>query len=313
MSPIHSMDQAHPTDQAHPPGRREPGLPKIGLNLVQVPAARIVEAAVLAEQLGFESVWLGEHVAVPARIESPYPGRQRPFDIESPFLEPLITLAHLAAVTSRIRLGTSVIILPARDFIFTARALTTLDVLSGGRLEIGAGVGWMREGYEIAGRDFARRGLRMDEMLQALGRVFTDSRPEFHGRFIDFPEIGFEPKPVQPGGPRIHLGGSSERAILRTARFADGWLGGSGVPLAEVPDTLERLRDARCRLGREDPLEISLLRYEELDQTAVAAACAVGVHRVVLSPWGRDVHPGGARSLDAIESMAHRVGLEKVE
>jgi probable F420-dependent oxidoreductase len=287
-------------------------LPRVGLNFVQVPSVLAIEAAVMAERLGYESLWLGEHVVVPSSIESAFPGKAKPFDLDSPFLEPLVALSHVAAATTTIRLGTSVLLLPARDLIFTARALVTLDVLSGGRLEVGAGVGWMREGFEATGRDFRRRGARMEEMLSALRCLFTESRPEFHGEFFDFPPIGFAPKPVRPAGPRFHLAGVSAAALSRAARRGDGWLGGSGVPLADMPGIVATLRDGRRAAGRQDePFEISLLHYGALDRERLEELSSLGVERVIVTPWHGDppVHPGKATSLEPIEAMAQRLGL----
>jgi probable F420-dependent oxidoreductase len=290
-----------------------PSSPAVGLNLVQFPAHLLAQAATTAESLGFESVWLGEHVAVPVQIESTYPGARRPFDIDSPFLEPLSALSHLAAVTSRIRLGTSVLLLPARDLIFTARAMITVDVLSGGRLEFGLGAGWMREGFEVAQRDFRRRGARMEEMVAALRRLSTEQRPEFHGEFVDFPPIGFEPKPPRPGGLRLHLGGGSDRAVRRAARWADGWLGGSGTTEDELPGLVARLRAERAAAGLADrPLELSLMRYEPLDAAGLRWLAGLGIARVVLAPWGRDVHPGAATSVAGVAELGERIGLRPV-
>jgi probable F420-dependent oxidoreductase len=287
-------------------------VPRVGLNAVQVPAGRMVEAAQMAEELGYESFWLGEHVVVPESIMSSFPGTARPFDLDSPFLEPLTTLAHVATATTTLRLGTSVLLLPARDLIFTARSIVTLDVLSGGRLEIGAGVGWMREGFEATGNDFRRRGARREEMVTALRCLFTEPRPEFHGEFFDLPRMGFEPKPAQPSGPRLHLAGATPKALSRAARRGDGWLGGSGVALEDMAGIIDTLTDHRRAAGRDgEPFEISVLQYRPLRRDDLEELGRLGVTRVIVTPWHSDppVHPGRATSLEPIAEAAEQLGL----
>ncbi len=196
----------------------------------------------LAERLGFDSVQITDHIVVPVEIESRYPysstGRMAagPDDV---YWEPLSLIAYLAGKTSRIRLGTSVLIAAYRHPVVTAKQLACLDALSGGRIVIGMGVGWMAEEFRIMGAPpFDERGAATEEVVEIFRRIWRDQPAEFHGRYWSFSPIGAMPKPVQPGGIPIVLGGDSRPAIRRAARIGDGW-----QPFKLPPDEL------RPRLG----------------------------------------------------------------
>jgi probable F420-dependent oxidoreductase len=268
---------------------------KVGLNVVLVAPEALVEVSVTAERLGFESVWSGEHVAFAASahgdIERRYGGRQL-YGPDSVFLEPLVTLSHLAAATSTLRLGVGIFLLPLRDVLLVGRAIATLDVLSRGRLDLGIGLGWYEPEFTAVGVDFRRRGRRTDEMIDALDVLFTSPAPEFHGSFFDFGPIGFEPKPLQRPRPRFHIGGGGSAALERAARRGDGWYGG-GAPAEQLVGVVAGLRRRRDELGRDGPFEVSTITLgrppdrAELDRLAEA-----GVDRVVVTPFGDpDVPP----------------------
>jgi probable F420-dependent oxidoreductase len=174
----------------------------------------IVTVAQQAEALGFDSVWVSDHIVVP-RSAIPRFGEV--------FFEPFTTLAYVAGKTQRIRLGTSVIILPYRHPLFMGKALATLDVLSGGRLIVGAAVGWLAEEFEALGIPFTERGARSDEALKVMRALWTETEPRFEGRFFRFSGIKAEPKPLQKPHPPIWIGGNSPGAFRRAAEFADAW------------------------------------------------------------------------------------------
>ncbi len=174
----------------------------------------IVTVAQQAEALGFDSVWASDHIVVP-RSAIPRFGEV--------FFEPFTTLAYVAGRTKRVRLGTSVIILPYRHPLFMGKALATLDVLSGGRLIVGAAVGWLAEEFEALGIPFAERGARSDEALKVMRALWTEAEPRFEGRFFRFAGIRAEPKPLQKPHPPIWIGGNSQAAFRRAAEFADAW------------------------------------------------------------------------------------------
>jgi len=281
---------------------------QFGLNVVPVRLEQLVEVARGAEQLGFESLWVGEHVLTPVRIEGGYPGAsgEPPFAPDSRFTEPFATLAHLAAATTRVRLGTGILILPLHSPLAIARSIVTVDVLSGGRVSLGLGVGWMREEFDALGQDFTTRGRRTDEMLQVLHTLFTESRPSFAGEFYRLPEMGFEPKPVQQPRPPFLVGGSSDAALRRAARYGDGWYGGQEPPerTAEVVARLRQLREEYARA--DEPFEITVLTGwgQGFDADLVASYEQAGVHRIVATPWARS-----REAMAGIEAFAETAGL----
>jgi probable F420-dependent oxidoreductase len=284
---------------------------RFGLNIVPVRPADLGAVAARAEELGFESLWTGEHVLTPVRIGGGYPGPggRPPFSPDSRFLEPFSTLTYLSAVTSRVRLGTSVVILPLHAPAIIARAIVTVDVLSGGRLSLGIGMGWMREEFEAAGQDFTNRGRRADEMIGFLDRVFTEHRPAFDGEFYRLPEAGFEPKPAQRPRPPLLIGGSTPAALRRAARSGDGWIGGHQAP-REVAETVARLRRLRSAENGGDgrPFEITVLTGwgQQYDADLAAAYAAAGVDRLLVTPWARS-----SEAMSAIEKFARDARLEK--
>lgn len=173
-----------------------------------------VRIAKRAEELGYDSVWASDHVVIPEKRAGIFSDR---------FHDPFMLLSSIAAGTTRITIGTSVIVLPYRNPLVTAKMAATLDVLSGGRLVFGAGPGWMREEFEALGVPFESRGRMTDEYIKAIRELWRSERPEFHGEFLKFSNIGFYPKPVRASGPPVWIAGSSRRALARAALLGDGW------------------------------------------------------------------------------------------
>ncbi|MEZ5410732.1 MAG: LLM class F420-dependent oxidoreductase [Acidimicrobiales bacterium] len=181
----------------------------------------LIEWAEEADRLGLHSGWVSDHVAWPREIESKYPYTDDgsfPGGFDMPWLDPLGTLMFVAARTERLKLGTTVLILGYRPPVLTAKFWASLDVLSEGRTLLGVGVGWMKEEFDVLGMPFDHRGARGDEQLEVFDRLFSTANPAFDGRFYQFPEIGFSPKPVQSPVP-IWVGGNSDAAFRRTARY----------------------------------------------------------------------------------------------
>ena len=179
-----------------------------------------------AEQRGFESIWLAEHIVLFDDYESQYPyaddGRF-PGGGDTGLLEPLIGLTYLAAVTDTIRLGTGICLVPQRNPVYTAKQVVDLDVLSGGRVDFGVGVGWLREEFEAVGAPFDHRGARCDDYLEVMRALWRDEVAEHHGPYYDLRPCRLYPKPVQAPHPPIHVGGESEAALRRVARYGQGW------------------------------------------------------------------------------------------
>jgi probable F420-dependent oxidoreductase len=213
-----------------------------------------------AEGLGFGSAWVSDHVVIPARIESPYPyspdGRFH-LGPTGPYLEPLIALTYLAGLTERIRLGTHVLILPYRNPVVMAKEIATLDVLSGGRVDLGIGVGWMREEFEALGYDyFERRGAVADEQIRVMKALWTEDVASFEGEHYRFAPIGAHPHPAQRPHPPIWVGGHTRPAIRRAARVGDGWLPigarpPANLPPAEIAAGRRSLHEEASRVGRD--------------------------------------------------------------
>jgi len=211
-----------------------------------------------AEDLGYDHVWVSDHIVLPKKVESfyPYAADGVPtFRPEEPYYEPLAALNFIAGCTQRIRLGTHVLIIPYRNPVLTAKILSTLDVLSGGRVILGAGVGWMEEEFQALGLDtFKERGAVTDEFLQIYKDLWTKDNPSFEGKHYQLSDAGFEPKPVQKPLP-IWIGGHTGPAIRRAAKYGDGWMPIGLRPPAilepeELAGKIARLRKLTVAAGR---------------------------------------------------------------
>lgn len=208
------------------------------------------------EELGYDSLWVSDHVVIPREYESRYPynpsGRLSWIDL--PLLEPLSTLLFVAGVTERPRLGTTVLVLPMRNPVLHAKILATLDVLSGGRLIFGAGVGWLKEEFDALDMPFDHRGARMDEFLAVIMRLWTEDHPTFEGHYYRLADVGFAPKPVQQPHPPIWIGGNTDPALRRAARIGDAWHAAGATP-EQVEAALPKLREYTRAAGR-DPVAV---------------------------------------------------------
>ena len=223
-----------------------------------------------AEGLGYELLAVPDHIVVPRRIDSTYPYSESgafPGAAGGDCLDQFTLLSWLAAVTSRARLVTSVTVVPHRGAVHTAKIAASIDVLSGGRLVMGVGAGWMKEEIEALGAPpFEARGRVTDEYLQAMKTLWTEDAPEFHGEFVDFAGISFLPRGVQRPHPPIWVGGESKAAMRRTVRHGDAWYP-IGVNPRHLLNTRTRLQAGLARLhalaeehGR-DPASIGLAYY----------------------------------------------------
>jgi probable F420-dependent oxidoreductase len=212
-----------------------------------------------AESLGFDSAWVSDHIILPRSVDSFYPYAANgvaTFRPDEDYYEPLAALNFLAGCTQKIRLGTHVLILPYRNPVLTAKMISTLDVLSEGRFILGAGVGWMEEEFKALGLDtFAQRGAVTDEYIQLFKELWTKDNPEFQGEHYQLSESGFQPKPVQKPHPPIWIGGHTNPAIRRAAKYGDGWMPIGLRPPAilepeELAEKIARLRRLTMEAGR---------------------------------------------------------------
>ena len=212
-----------------------------------------------AEALGFDSVWVGDHIVTPLHITSKYPyspGGSFPLNPQEPLLEPLSVLSFVAACTRKVRLGTAVLVLPHRHAVVTAKTVATLDVLSGGRVIFGVGVGWMEEEFKALNAPFAERGAFSDESVAVMKELWTSENPHFSGRFYNFSDVRCEPRPVQKPHPPIWVGGHTGPALRRVVEYGDGWAAVVFSP-QEFAERLEKLKERAARSGR-DLSEVTL-------------------------------------------------------
>lgn len=233
--------------------------PHIGRSLS---VTHLVETCAEAESLGVDAAWFGDHIVFPYQYESVYPyGTRDGFVPEHPpeLWDALTVMSYVAARTTDILLATGVLILPYRHPLYTAKVVATVDVLSGGRVLFGAGVGWLEEEFNaLNAPEFRERGAVADEQLEIIRSAWTEDRPEFHGQFYDFPPVSVKPKPVQSPHPPILVGGNSVPAMRRAARFADYW---HSIMLSpeEMERAAARLRDTCISEGRERAIGVSIL------------------------------------------------------
>jgi probable F420-dependent oxidoreductase len=249
------------------------------------------------EALGYDSLWASDHVVIPWRISTRYPygaTGEFPLPPATPFLEPLTTLALVAGATERIRLGTTVLVLPHRHPVLAAKMLATLDHLAPGRVILGAGVGWLREEIELFGVPYQRRGAWSDEALRIMKICWTEERPQFAGQFFTFDALGFAPKPARGTIP-IWIGGHTPAALRRVAELGDGWHAAFPAP-GELEGSLARLREACGKAGRDfDSLTLSarvgLAARKPADEVVaeLRALTGLGIRHVLLETRARDV------------------------
>lgn len=239
-----------------------------------------------AEDLGFDSMWVSEHLVLADPRVPP-----SPMDPTDPILEPLTTLAFVAARTERLRLGTGVVVLPLRNPLVVAKGLATLDVLSGGRLIFGIGVGYAPAEFRAIGVPLEGRGRRTDEYLEAILAVWTQSRPAFAGDYFSFEGIQAHPRPTQQPHPPVVVGGWSPPALRRAISAAQGWYGW-GLDCdgtAEVLAALEREAVETHRPPGLGDLEITITPPGPIDHDELERYAELGVHRINLQvPWGID-------------------------
>lgn len=283
------------------PGELKFGLTQINTGAYSYPAT-MVRIAQAAESAGFDSVWTSEHVVLPDM-----PGQQSYVAPEHRYLNPVVALTFIAAHTSTIRLGTGVIVLPQHHPLVLAKELASLDVLSGGRVIFGIGVGWAEPEFRAMGVPFQDRGQRTDEYLAAMRAIWSEASPAYHGQFVSFANVQAYPHPLQQPYPPIVIGGRSHAAYRRAVQVGYGWYGFS-LDLEETAHAIADLRQATRRYPRPDflgELEISVAPRIPVDLAVAQRFAELGVHRLILIP---------RRSLDgpALEEFVTTVGTKLI-
>ena len=253
---------------------------------VPLPAYTIDPAfmAKKAEDLGFESIWYAEHAAVPVHSDSPFPatGGEIPWTY-SHFTDPYIALARASGVTTKIKLGTGITLVPERNPLLLAKEIATLDRYSGGRFLFGIGTGWLKEETEIMGGDFEHRWTQTREAIEVMKELWTKEEAEYHGRYFDFPLVRSYPKPAQKPYPPIILGGMAKNVLRRVVTHAAGWLPNRVTP-TEVEESRKKLDAMAAEAGR-DPKSITISVYGQLpERDIVHSLLNAGADRVVVRP-----------------------------
>jgi len=245
----------------------------------------LLDVARLAEQVGFHGVFVAEHVFVPEQLDSKYPYSPDGvpvFSAETPWLDPWVQIGAMAAVTKTLRFVTGVYILPLRHPLEVAKSVASAAALSHDRVGLGVGAGWMREEFEVLGREFRGRGKRLDEMIEVLRKVWAGGMVEHHGAHYDFPRLQMSPAPKAP--VPILIGGMSEAAFRRAARLGDGWIGSGHTP-DQVPTVMAHLNALRHEAGRDQvPFDTILVLTAPADVDQLRRFEDVGVTSLVSWP-----------------------------
>jgi probable F420-dependent oxidoreductase len=277
--------------------------------------AAVAALARAIERIGYDHIDIFDHVVMGVPIE----GRPRgPYHAQMPILEALMALAYMAAVTTRVGLGTEVLVLPQRQPALVAKQVSTLDTLSGGRVRLGVGVGWQESEYEALGETFADRGARMDEAIRLLRAYWTDAEVNLVSAHYPTVSMAMEPKPPQGGRLPIWIGGGSKAAYRRVGRLGDGWLASRVTDAASARQAIDAIHRHAEAAGR-DPGAIGLQSmvappprdaagktfYADHDQVVarVGALKAMGFGWVALNATA--IFQAGARSVEAMTDMLH--------
>jgi probable F420-dependent oxidoreductase len=231
-----------------------------------------------AEEVGFESLWVGDHIALPAGGYDPP---------EQPRMEAVVAIAYLAALTTRVRLGFGVLVLPQRQPVLLAKQLASIDWLSGGRLTVGVAAGYVEAELRALGVSLADRAARTDEYLAAMRTLWDTPVPRFSGRFVEFDGVLQRPQPIQKPHPPIIIGGESPGAYRRAARHGNGWYGWDLTP-SQVEDSLAAIRAAGPRPSSLGELEVSITPPDPLELDLVHRYAEAGVHRLIIQPSTMD-------------------------
>jgi probable F420-dependent oxidoreductase len=244
------------------------------------------------EERGFDSLWTAEHVVLFDQYASSYPyspDGKIPAPPESGMLEPLTSLAYLAANTTKLRLGTGILLLPQRNPVYTAKETSNVDFLSGGRLDLGIGVGWLAEEFRVVHVPFEHRGARTRSYCEVLKRLWCDEVSEYKDEFYDLPACRMYPKPVQTPHPPLHFGGETDAALKRVAALGQGWYGMNRTP-EEAKQGVERLTGFLGERGRSlDEVQVSISPYmKPMESDWIPRYQDAGVDQVIFFVLGFD-------------------------
>lgn len=238
-----------------------------------------------AEALGFESFWCAEHPIIPVHSTSRFPGSADGIIPESysHFIDPFVALARASGVTTTLKLGTGIVLVPERNPLQLAKEISTLDLFSGGRFLFGIGAGWLREETQIMGGDFDHRWSQTRESILAMKELWTKPEAEFHGKYYDFPPVKSYPKPAQKPHPPVLLGGAARNVLQRIVAWGNGWLPNRITP-AQLKEGRATLDTLAKEAGR-DPASLTISVYgQPADRDLIARFHDAGATRVIVRP-----------------------------
>jgi len=273
---------------------------KIGIALGLLAPKYWNDVAITADQLGFHSLWMPDHLIFPTDMSgSPFPGHDHPpVPPNTKLFDSFAYLCFLAAKTQRIRLGTNVYLLGLRHPFIAARAIQTLDYLSNGRAAVGVGAGWLRQEWEVAGFDPKTRGKRLDEALAICKRLWTEEKIAHHGEFYQFDEVMFEPKPVQQPHPPVYIGGESDIALRRAVISGQGWLGVQHTPDSIQP-MIKQLKSICVQEGKDFHSLRILTQGQCQSKEELQRWQNSGVTELVISPWQK-----GSEAIEGLKNSS---------
>jgi probable F420-dependent oxidoreductase len=257
-----------------------------------------------AEALGFDSLWLGEHPVIPVHSSSPAPGTSGGSipDFYSRLVDPFVALARASAVTTRLKLGTGITLVPERNPLLLAKEVATLDYFSKGRFLFGIGAGWNKEETEIMGGNFAHRWTQTREAIEAMKALWAKEAAEYHGTYYDFPPVRSFPRPVQQPHPPIFLGGVAQQVFKRIVAYGNGWMPTRSTP-ALIRQGRAVLNELAVEAGR-DPASITVLAYiAPAERTVLQALTEAGADAAVVRLEGESE----AAALTQLEQLAQQV------
>lgn len=266
-----------------------------------------LDTAVLAqraEALGFEALWMGEHPVIPVHSSTPAPGSSGGSipDFYSRLVDPFVALARASAVTTKLKLGTGITLVPERNPLLLAKEVATLDYFSKGRFLFGIGAGWNKEETEIMGGNFAHRWTQTREAIEAMQALWTNDAAAYHGTYYDFPLVRSFPRPVQQPHPPIFLGGTAQQVFKRIIAYGNGWM-----PTRSTPELIQQGRDVLNELAMEagrDPKSLTVLAYlAPTDRTVLQELIDAGADGAVVRIEGASE----AEALTALEQTAQKV------
>lgn len=286
---------------------------KFTMSVAMTPLDQLAELARTAEECGYSSVALPDSLFYSEKVSAEYPYTQdgsRMWDADTPWVDPLIATAAMGAATSRLRFYTSVLKLGPRNPVLLSRQLASVATLTGNRFGLGLGLGWAPEEFEWCGAPYAKRGARVDEMIEIIRLILGGGMVEYHGKFFDFDKLQISPAPTER--MPIYVGGHTEPALKRAARVGDGWASAM-MKLSELRETIDRLGELRASYDRADePFEIQAVCVDRFGADGYREQAEVGVTDAIVVPWLFDGH-GFDAPLEAKKDSIRKFAAEVIE